>query len=76
MNKTKKISQNPLFAETDQLTSVSGIAASMGGPKRQKSSIEFTLSRRAMEVWLIIVGMVGTGGFVTPWVPVATTPAG
>ncbi len=42
----------------------------------QKSSTEFTLSRRAMDVWLIAVPNVGTGGFVTPCVPVAMTPAG
>jgi hypothetical protein len=50
--------------------------ASWGGAKRQKSSIELMLSKRAMEVWFIAVPNVGAGGFVGPWVPVAMTPAG
>jgi hypothetical protein len=52
------------------------LAFGVGGAKRQKSSIEFTLRRRAMDVWLIAVPVVGAGGFVTPCVPVAMTPAG
>lgn len=52
------------------------MVAREGGAKRQKSSIELMLSRRAMEVWLIVVGEVGFGGFVGPWVPVAMTPGG
>jgi hypothetical protein len=42
----------------------------------QKSSIELMLSSRAIDVWSIVVGSVGTGGFVTPCVPVAITPPG
>lgn len=34
------------------------------------------VSSRASDVWLTVVGAVGAGGFVTPCVPVAMTPAG
>ena len=39
-----------------------------------RTSIELTVRRRANDVWLIDVPIVGTGGFVGPIVPVAMTP--
>jgi hypothetical protein len=42
----------------------------------QKSLIELILSRRARERWFIFVGIVGAGGLVGPWGPVAIIPIG
>lgn len=38
--------------------------------------MELMESNLASDVWLIGVPMVGCGGFVGPWVPVAKTPSG
>jgi len=44
--------------------------------QRQLTSTELIESSLASLVWLIAVPSVGKGGFVTPIVPVAMTPAG
>lgn len=55
---------------------VSGVRYGWHTPERGLTSTELTDKRRAIEVWLIGVPMVGWGGLVGPWVPVAMTPSG